>query len=149
MTSEVTQAALEPCPFCGHRTVGMARACDDGWWAECNKCGASRLPEKTEQEAIAAWNTRLTAQSGEGRKLFCETCGDDVHEVLCPKCAKWWEDNSPSEGRSGAWKDTRLHDIADKIIAAVNADDDCRGRGKFEVMQILAALNATDDAGGA
>ena len=30
--------------------------------------------------------------------------------------------------------------IADKIIAAVKADDDCRGRGKFEVMQILAAL---------
>lgn len=46
------------------------------------------------------------------------------------------------EGRSGAWVDAQLHDIADKIIAAVKADDDCRGRGKFEVMQILSALRA-------
>lgn len=27
--------------------------------------------------------------------------------------------------------------VADEIIAAVQADDDCRGRGKFETMRIL------------
>lgn len=26
-------------------------------------------------------------------KPFCSTCGKDVHEVLCPTCAKWWNDN--------------------------------------------------------
>jgi hypothetical protein len=26
-------------------------------------------------------------------KPFCETCGCDVGEVLCPKCAKWWDEN--------------------------------------------------------
>ena len=25
----------------------------------------------------------------------CDTCGKDVHEVLCPTCAKWWHDNPP------------------------------------------------------
>lgn len=39
--------------------------------------------------------------------------------------------------------------IADKIIAAVKAGDDCRGRGKFEVMQILAALTPSALSGDA
>lgn len=49
---------LLPCPFCGHAVIGMARAHDTGWWAECNRCGASKLPAASEREAIAAWNTR-------------------------------------------------------------------------------------------
>jgi hypothetical protein len=28
-------------------------------------------------------------------KPWCETCGKPVYEILCPVCAKWWEDNKP------------------------------------------------------
>lgn len=27
---------------------------------------------------------------------FCSTCGVDIHEVLCAKCGKWWQDNDPT-----------------------------------------------------
>jgi hypothetical protein len=30
-------------------------------------------------------------------KPHCDTCGKDVTEVLCPVCAKWWEDNAPKK----------------------------------------------------
>lgn len=30
------------------------------------------------------------------KKPFCGTCGKDVEEILCPTCAKWWEDNDPT-----------------------------------------------------
>jgi hypothetical protein len=29
------------------------------------------------------------------QRPWCETCGKDVPEVLCPTCAKWWHDNPP------------------------------------------------------
>lgn len=31
----------------------------------------------------------------------------------------------------------KLAAVADEIIAVIEADDDCRGRGKFETMRIL------------
>ena len=31
----------------------------------------------------------------EAKRPWCETCGKDVAEVLCPTCAKWWNDNNP------------------------------------------------------
>jgi hypothetical protein len=38
---------------------------------------------------------------------WCETCDKDVHEVLCPTCAKWWSDNPPPawQGIESAPKD--------------------------------------------
>lgn len=30
-------------------------------------------------------------------KPFCVTCGEGVAEVLCPDCAKWWNDNPPPD----------------------------------------------------
>lgn len=71
MTSEVTQAALEPCPFCGSGEIetydGFAEFEGEADWAVfCNMCEAT-VCGNTEAEAITAWNTRLTAQSGEGR----------------------------------------------------------------------------------
>ena len=29
------------------------------------------------------------------QKPWCHTCGTTVDEVLCPKCTKWWNDNTP------------------------------------------------------
>lgn len=82
MTSEVTQAALEPCPFCRKplRVVpSLARAFDPPrplveYHHADGDCIIKRAmwafyddePEKFDKFA-AAWNTRLTAQSGEGR----------------------------------------------------------------------------------
>lgn len=29
------------------------------------------------------------------QRPWCDTCGATVHEILCPTCAKWWDDNKP------------------------------------------------------
>jgi hypothetical protein len=53
---------------------------------------------------------------------FCETCGKDVFEVLCPTCAKWWHDNAPTADRDRLADD--LHEAlwaADKRIAELEA----------------------------
>lgn len=34
--------------------------------------------EQTDRDAAEPW---------------CDTCGAAVHEILCPTCAKWWDDN--------------------------------------------------------
>lgn len=73
MTSEVTQAALEPCPFCGGEAFTVEEHWRDGSIRGgepiCKGCGV-KMPRhwsKRKADAIAAWNTRLTAQSGEDR----------------------------------------------------------------------------------
>lgn len=47
---------LKPCPFCG----GEPRLEDDccEWWVECLKCWGRLGADRTEAEAVAAWNTR-------------------------------------------------------------------------------------------
>lgn len=79
MTSEVMQAALEPCPFCGSDQVATSDGFADfedepDWGAFCKMCEAT-VCRHTEVEAISAWNTRLTAQSGEGRSGAGEDAG--------------------------------------------------------------------------
>lgn len=46
-------------------------------------------------DAILAALSSLQQSEGEKAKPWCETCGVSVQEILCPKCAKWWADNSP------------------------------------------------------
>jgi hypothetical protein len=36
------------------------------------------------------------------QKPWCDTCGKEVAEILCPTCAKWWEDNSLSRRQGDA-----------------------------------------------
>lgn len=89
--------SLEPCPAeCLHTvdrggpTVYQRRS--DIFGVHCQTCRCSTEYYATEAEAIAAWNTR----SPNARKRpYCDTCGKDVYEVLCPTCAKWWADNPP------------------------------------------------------
>lgn len=78
MTSEVTQAALDPCPFCGGEAEEANSKGPTGEryrWVQCADCGAmteccddsARHNNPDEPEPVDLWNTRLTAQSGEGR----------------------------------------------------------------------------------
>lgn len=52
---------------------------------------------REEAEATIAGAQRLAAALNKPtpQKPWCETCGKDVAEVLCPTCAKWWNDNLP------------------------------------------------------
>ena len=47
---------LLPCPFCGGEAA-LAYGVYDRW-IFCKKCGASTKQYETNEEAIAAWNTR-------------------------------------------------------------------------------------------
>lgn len=91
MTSEETQAALEPCPFCGGMAAEETSKGPTGEryrWVQCEKCGAmseccddsARANNPDEPEPVLLWNTRLTAQSGED--LFhAIKHGDDEHRA--------------------------------------------------------------------
>lgn len=75
MTSEVTQAALDPCPFCGGEAEEANSKGPTGEryrWVQCADCGVMTeccddSARHNEPEPADLWNTRLTAQSGEGR----------------------------------------------------------------------------------
>jgi hypothetical protein len=72
---------------------------EDGFvsaWDETSKANAALI--------VALVNnlpTILAALSLPASKPFCGTCGADVTEVLCPKCAKWWADNPPPASETG------------------------------------------------
>jgi hypothetical protein len=47
---------------------------------------------------ILALARRIAAER-DRKRPWCETCGKDVPEILCPTCAKWWHDNPPDAER--------------------------------------------------
>ena len=53
---------IEKCPFCGQRAQVVNLANGYAYFVECTNedCGVSMLPFPTEQEAVEAWNRRLT-----------------------------------------------------------------------------------------
>ncbi len=77
-------------------------------------------PETTVMKLSDAFaRHRLAASPPE--KPWCETCGEAVSEILCPKCAKWWNDNPPPLGdNAGATED--LDTALDLIAEAKGAD---------------------------
>lgn len=61
-TTQVTQAELLPCPFCGGSKILVSQTIDQAapnWYATCHRttCAFTGY-SSTEAEAITAWNTR-------------------------------------------------------------------------------------------
>lgn len=208
MTSEVTQAALEPCPFCGGMASEETSKGPTGEryrWVQCEKCGAmseccddsARANNPDEPEPVLLWNTRLTAQSGEGRS----GAGEDALEIRALKAAKQFIENGIEMGfirMPDASTPDSAHETLSLIRTALNARQSGEGerlrgvlvehfptgvRGLYEhsaqripvqtyvgtnclcgwctsatdehevreewAAHVLAAIRATDDAGGA
>lgn len=54
---------LQPCPFCGGHDLGdelFILDDTDDYFIFCGKCKSSGSMQKTQEEAIEAWNKRVT-----------------------------------------------------------------------------------------
>jgi len=190
MTSEVTQAALEPCPFCGGMAVEETSKGPTGEryrWVQCEKCGAmseccddsARANNPDEPEPALLWNTRLTAQSGEGRSGAGEDAGPFHVSQSGDGKKLWFSARDPASGVTIPARDrTDARNLVSSLnhacatFAALNARQSGEGgntlqhvayydEGAFHWMSGIAprncelyaawpaALRATDDAGGA
>lgn len=85
---------LTNCPFCGGEvaTMNFKPGRPDGYWqANCKKCGTKTKYYQTEDEAIAAWNTRA---ADENPPLTYEELQNMENEPvwLIPKCGEpYWD----------------------------------------------------------
>lgn len=68
------------------------------------------------------------------QRPWCETCGKDVAEVLCPTCAKWWNDNPPPAQPSG--------DMVEAAAKAIYGERDFDGLGADVTQTMFAVARA-------
>jgi len=121
------------------------------WAVACPVCPLQTPYFDTESEAIAAWNTRLTAQSGEGRS----GAGEDAEQIADRIAAR-----QSGEGEREA--DFRGRAISEAIELIDELNERATSRKFWGISQTMhsklctiratllrAALRATDDAGGA
>ena len=73
----------------------------DGWQ---EYSAENRL--KTADAILALVRAHMTSDEAvERARPWCDTCGKDVIDVLCPTCAKWWDDNPlPSRDIPEGWR---------------------------------------------
>lgn len=79
------------------------------------------------------------------QRPWCETCGKDVHEVLCPTCAKWWNDNPPpadalAEARTSNEYHQKRGMLADAVDALATNYDDFMTDDRFDAWEMLHKL---------
>lgn len=95
MSALVTQA-VKPCPFCGGDATLNERLRDGYRFAECESCAFGLCAERTEAEAITAWNTRTEAahretlavlQTAHESEVAMQARIDDLVEALERLCA--------------------------------------------------------------
>lgn len=59
---------LLPCPFCGAEAVTRFESMEQVWSIRCTQCEAAKLyAAYSDEEAIAAWNTRSPVSDGGGK----------------------------------------------------------------------------------
>lgn len=149
MTSEVTQAVLDPCPFCGGEAEEANSKGPTGEryrWVQCADCGAmteccddsARHNNPDEPEPVDLWNTRLTAQSGEGRS----GAGEDAVEAAAKAIAMARYANHNPPVRWPADENDCLSGRDGTVPLSWDYAEECRASAR-------AALRATNDAGGA
>lgn len=166
MTSEVTQELL-PCPFCGGKAERFTLPEDSfgnggGDVITCSRCQASSHVEFGRRENLVdRWNTRLTAQSGEGRALpwlskllrYHETGGHegDGSDHAMRNARAELNAIESGEGRSGAGERERAIDdgLVSRFRSALRFAASSSVISSADEQALLAALRATDDAGGA
>lgn len=85
---------LKPCPFCGGEAVAMHIANFNWHSVMCDSCMAETMDYGTDEEAVAAWNTR--AADDATQHTHCCPCGAErtctpidrfaVGVLDCDKC---------------------------------------------------------------
>lgn len=152
MTSEVTQALL-PCPFCGGKAERFTLP-EDGFGngggdvITCSRCQASSHVEFGRKENLVdRWNTRLTAQSGEGRSGAGEEPGPFHVSQSGDGKKLWFSARDPASGVTIPARDrTDARNLVSSLnhacatFAALNA----RQSGEGEREAHLAIVECSD-----
>ncbi len=110
----------------------------------CRSCGDTVLNVDKRATQCLRCAIEATRPTATARRPHCETCGKDVHEILCPVCAKWWEENKPDatapvdDGEVWAEADT----LADEICGCATAS-----QHRADVKKLLAYRTAAERQG--
>ena len=117
---------LKPCPFCGndgsgpvedalHITYFEADWRSESWSVQCDKCTATMGYFDSEDEAIAAWNSRATPTVQEAAKVLLAGLGDFERDRSHPSF------EAAFRGYADSNKPAPFNRIGDGLIAALRA----------------------------
>ena len=121
MTAPVTVTPPLPCPFCGGEATLNERLRDGYRFVECESCAFGLCAERTEAEAIAAWNTRTqSAAASDAQVAELREALEKAQGVL-----RWAEPKMARLDDSDRL-DRAAHDIS-TILARAKATSDGEG----------------------
>jgi Lar family restriction alleviation protein len=140
-------AVLKPCPFCGSEaqlaSYNSCDCCGKAWngCVNCPGCGAEISHRDTDEEAIAAWNTRPEAAD-----LISEYRGA-LEEVR--GCLDWIQHQAENAMGTTAGCATTHGDPGGGLEEANRYASDIAINCQMQAEKIDAALAATEQAGDA